>query len=314
MYEVCGWEPWYATSGSQISNMFRISADVKTWHDVFESTHLMHQLSRFSRPGGWAHPDMLIGSSPGAVFTLTPFESRAQFTLWSIFPAPLMLGLNVRNASEWDIATYTNPEVIAVNQDKTQHLAMRVFSNCGYYPEITLAEDGYSLFSVRHQEHETPAPWNGGQPFQILSAKEDSKLQCQQVWARQLENGDVALAAVNFGDEAAELEISQSDLPFNQSAEPLPNASARNASARHLAVRDLWKRESMPNISGALVKLSLPAKAGCLMLRLSPKDKHPEHLAPQSLLSTSDPVFRGNAQPVKPHSRWLYTVEANAAR
>ena len=40
-----------------------------------------------------------------------------QFSLWAIMAAPLLIGSNVLNMSAWDYETYTNTEVIAVDQD-----------------------------------------------------------------------------------------------------------------------------------------------------------------------------------------------------
>ncbi len=45
-------------------------------------------------------------------------EYMAHFSLWSITKAPLIIGCDVTNITAADIAILTNPEVIAVNQDK----------------------------------------------------------------------------------------------------------------------------------------------------------------------------------------------------
>ena len=41
----------------------------------------------------------------------------AQFSLWAVMAAPLLIGSNVLNMSAWDYQTYTNAEVIAIDQD-----------------------------------------------------------------------------------------------------------------------------------------------------------------------------------------------------
>ncbi len=41
----------------------------------------------------------------------------AHFSLWAISKAPLLIGCDVRNMSAATLATLSNPEVIAVNQD-----------------------------------------------------------------------------------------------------------------------------------------------------------------------------------------------------
>ena len=60
---------------------------------------------------------MLVGSSPSAAVFNTPEQARTQFSLWSVMAAPLLIGSSVLNLSSWDLETYTNVEVIAIDQD-----------------------------------------------------------------------------------------------------------------------------------------------------------------------------------------------------
>jgi hypothetical protein len=55
--------------------------------------------------------DMLLGSSPGAAFTVTPTQSRTQFSLWSVMSAPLLIGASVLHMTPFDLETYSNAEV-----------------------------------------------------------------------------------------------------------------------------------------------------------------------------------------------------------
>ena len=48
---------------------------------------------------------------------MTDTEYVAHFSLWSISKAPLLIGCDVSKMSAATLATLTNPEVIAVNQD-----------------------------------------------------------------------------------------------------------------------------------------------------------------------------------------------------
>jgi alpha-galactosidase len=68
-------------------------------------------------PGHFNDPDMLLTSTAGATRKLSPLESRAQFSLWAVLAAPLLIGGPVSALSSWDLETYTNKAVIAVNQD-----------------------------------------------------------------------------------------------------------------------------------------------------------------------------------------------------
>merc|ERR1719473_2160130 len=109
---ICGWEPWYAPAGRSAGQMWRIGADVRDWSGVYEATRVMEQLTQFSGPNGWNDPDMLLGSSQGAHLSLTPVQARAQFSLWVVMAAPLILGANVLEMSEYDFETYGNREAI----------------------------------------------------------------------------------------------------------------------------------------------------------------------------------------------------------
>lgn len=47
----------------------------------------------------------------------TAAENRAYFGLWCLMKSPLLLSANLPNLPSWINATYTNPEVVALNQD-----------------------------------------------------------------------------------------------------------------------------------------------------------------------------------------------------
>lgn len=49
---------------------------------------------------------------------MTDAEYVTHFSLWAISKAPLLIGCDITNMSAATLATLTNPEVIAVNQDK----------------------------------------------------------------------------------------------------------------------------------------------------------------------------------------------------
>lgn len=138
LHSVCGWQPWFAPVGRHLGQMWRVGADVRDWQGVYEATRVMEQLAAFHGPGGWNDPDMLIGSSSSARLSLTPTQSRAQFSLWTVMAAPLMLGTSVLNMSEFDRETYSNAEAIRVNQDQLGRPGRVVLSNCPKYPQFRL--------------------------------------------------------------------------------------------------------------------------------------------------------------------------------
>jgi hypothetical protein len=50
-------------------------------------------------------------------YSISPKQGRLQFALWSIMGAPLILSLNVRKLSKYDLNTYGNRDVISIDQD-----------------------------------------------------------------------------------------------------------------------------------------------------------------------------------------------------
>lgn len=127
-FSVCGGGdnfPWsdlsyYATDprgARALANAWRISSDVVEWQTCQAAYHTTNDLADFAGSGGINDPDMLLGSSTSAARTLSAARSRTQFNLWAILMAPLMIGANLRELNAYDIETYTNAEVISVNQD-----------------------------------------------------------------------------------------------------------------------------------------------------------------------------------------------------
>jgi len=167
-FSLCGWHTWYAPVGRSLGNSWRISGDVSDWSSVYAAAQLNSELSPFAGPGGWNDPDMLVGSSAGGAIHNTPEQSRTQFSLWSIMASPLLIGSNLLGMSKYDLETYSNTEVIAVNQDALGVQGKPIASNCS--PSVRL-------------------PGSGG----------DNRVpECQQVWAKLLSDGSAALIFVNW--------------------------------------------------------------------------------------------------------------------
>ncbi|MEI8411535.1 MULTISPECIES: NPCBM/NEW2 domain-containing protein [unclassified Kribbella] len=73
------------------------------------------------KPGAFSDPDYL-----GPELGMSDEEFRSQFTLWAVAAAPLVIGSDVRKLSATSIATLTDPDVIAINQDRAAVQAVRV--------------------------------------------------------------------------------------------------------------------------------------------------------------------------------------------
>eukprot|EP00440_Ansanella_granifera_P052773 gb/GFBE01057221.1/.p1 GENE.gb/GFBE01057221.1/~~gb/GFBE01057221.1/.p1 ORF type:complete len:444 (+),score=82.67 gb/GFBE01057221.1/:1-1332(+) len=127
-FSVCGGGgqlPWndiryYATDprgGRNLANSWRITPDVIEAVTLQDAALTDASLATASGPGGFNDPDMLLGSSAGATRSLTRAWSRTQFNIWAVLMAPLLIGAPPCELDSFDLETYTNLEVIKVNQD-----------------------------------------------------------------------------------------------------------------------------------------------------------------------------------------------------
>lgn len=73
------------------------------------------------KPGAFSDPDYLAPE-----LGMTDEEFRTQLTLWSVAAAPLVVGSDIRKLSATTIGMLTDPDVIAINQDKAAVQAVRV--------------------------------------------------------------------------------------------------------------------------------------------------------------------------------------------
>jgi alpha-galactosidase len=64
-------------------------------------------------PGHWNDPDYLVPEEG-----MTPTQSQAQFSMWAMVAAPLMLSDDIRTMQFPTLQMVTNPRVIAIDQDR----------------------------------------------------------------------------------------------------------------------------------------------------------------------------------------------------
>lgn len=182
-FSLCGWHPWYAqpdsglnyTGGGSLGNSFRISGDGRNWGFLTGAVNTMAAISNFTGPGGWSDPDLLIGptcSIEGSPCGQTDLQARTQFSLWGLFPAPLMISQDVLSWSKYAEETYTNTAVTSINQDRLGKAAIRI--------------KGANL------------------TFPCAAAPADSDV-CTNVWGRELSGARLAFVFVNNGPTATNI-------------------------------------------------------------------------------------------------------------
>jgi alpha-galactosidase len=125
-FSLCGWNSWYAPQGESLGNSWRISGDCYNWPSIITAINTNADLAQYAGPGAWNDPDMLIGSSNTTAMHVLPYQSRTMFSMWAVMTAPLLIGSNIINLNSWDLATYSNPAVIAINQDSLGKQGTRV--------------------------------------------------------------------------------------------------------------------------------------------------------------------------------------------
>jgi alpha-galactosidase len=135
VFSICEWgstKPWLWAG--PIGNMWRATGDIqdcwnckKTWggNGVTQIIDLMDPLYSYAGPGHWNDADMLEIGNGG----LSTDESRAHFSLWSIFAAPLLAGNDLEHMTPDTRDILLNKEVIAVDQDPMGIQGHRVQKN-----------------------------------------------------------------------------------------------------------------------------------------------------------------------------------------
>ncbi len=109
------------------ANMWRGLGDLwDNWNQLNHTFEVGARWPEFVGPGHWPDPDMLplgrlsvgnrsVGQDRRS--QLTRPEQMTLISLWSLLPAPLMVGADLPANDPWTLALLTNPLVLAVDQD-----------------------------------------------------------------------------------------------------------------------------------------------------------------------------------------------------
>lgn len=216
IFHICEWgvrNPWEWGSEA-LGSSWRVTYDVRDgWNGraggigMVQSVEQMKDLWPYNGVNRWNDADMLcvgingtgksssdlVDGKPG----MTKTEYRSQFAMWCMWSSPLSLSFDIRKPiSEEDLAIMTNPELIAIDQDRMGQAAefLRVDAN------------GCHLF------------------------------------AKDLENGDVAVAVINMDSIAHKYNIEFAQIP---ALDPTVTYS----------VRDLQNRADMPAATGGIANV-----------------------------------------------------------
>eukprot|EP01051_Picozoa_sp_SAG22_P006404 SAG22_NODE_418_length_10750_cov_11.722280_11_plen_578_part_00 len=213
-FALCGWSSWYAPVGASLGNSWRYGYDVNDWNSAYSnSIAASSALAADSGVGGWNDPDALIGTSTSTAVHMTEKQSRTQMTLWSMMAAPLEIGSNILSMNDYDLQTYKNVEVIKVDQDEAgmqgSVFAQSAQCNMAGGGMVGAAIDAWTGMTARQRRKRHEAAEEGQyaraaagrrRPNATVTATGTCTAlpDCQQIWTRNLTNGDVALAFVNY--------------------------------------------------------------------------------------------------------------------
>ena len=155
------------------------------------------------QPGAWNDMDMLEVGNGG----MTDEEQVTHFTMWALLKSPLIIGTNIPAMSPQALSIYSNPAVIAINQDPAGSQPKR---NWRYYVNDT---DQYGQGEI-------------------------------QLWTGSLANGDYVVCLLNAGSSPRSMNATLVDVFFDESSAgsvgPAPQLM------QQWDVYDLWANR-MPN-------------------------------------------------------------------
>lgn len=121
--------------------------------------------------------------------------------MWALMSSPLIMGTDVRTLTPANLAIYSNPAVIALNQDATASSASQIWRN--------------------------------------VCSDVDQYGQCETaLWVRTLSNGDTAIALINGANSTQTLSASLTDIFIGDSLAGTSKPAAQLSEAWN--VYDLW--------------------------------------------------------------------------
>ena len=126
LFSLCGWNAWYAPVGKTLGNSWRTGPDDSNWGGVVKNIDILAPLSQYAGPGGRNDPCLLLSQDWSGKMIMTELQIRAQFSMWAVVSAPLLISGSVTRMTAQTLETYTNAKVIAVSQDKMGKAGTRV--------------------------------------------------------------------------------------------------------------------------------------------------------------------------------------------
>lgn len=187
LFSACNWGKdnvyqWVRASGA---GAYRSTGDIQdSWESI--RTLAISQLDKECYTGSFCHNDMdmlvvgmhgasndgFIGSKIGGC---TDTEYKTHFALWALMGSPLVMGCDIRKASDESKRILRNKDLIAINQDPEARGAYRVMPEPRWYHEneafalVKLLSDGdlaIGVFNLSDAQRELSVQfWDLGLPY-----------------------------------------------------------------------------------------------------------------------------------------------------
>jgi alpha-galactosidase len=185
MLSVCEWgfqNPW--EWASLLASMWRTTSDythygapLDYWHATLKMVDLNARLASYAHPGAWNDPDMLLAGT--GLLTLT--QSRAQFSLWAMMAAPLLMDADLLTIPADGAAILSNPEVIAVDQDPAGIQGVRLAGGSHQLWVRQLADGSRAVLMFNSGQYATTMSVDLGQ----LGLRRRRLYAVRDLWARR---------------------------------------------------------------------------------------------------------------------------------
>lgn len=207
-----------ASDWARLANLWRTTGDIRdSWASMTKNGFSQNKWAPFAGPGHWNDPDMLVvgwvGWGPKLHYThLNADEQCTHISLWCLLSAPLILGNDLHRLDPFTLSLLTNDEVLAVDQDPLGKQATLVAAS---------------------------------------GPKEVNGFPQQQVWAKPLADGSMAVGLFNLGDQPTQVTADFSVLKI----------------IGKQTVRDLWRQKDLGDFSDKFEKIVNPH--GVVLVKIS---------------------------------------------
>lgn len=124
-------------------------------------------LREYAGPGHWNDPDMLeVGNNitvDGVYYEMTDSEDRAHFTIWCMMASPLILGNDLTKITPESLATITNKDMIAIDQDPLGIQGLRTKNEDGlqyWYKPLVDGDWAFVVMNIGEEDVNLSLDWS----------------------------------------------------------------------------------------------------------------------------------------------------------